>query len=52
MLYRVFLDRLPDAAGLVGWVAVLNQGTATRDQLAAHFAASSEFQAIQRRLFP
>jgi hypothetical protein len=52
VLYRVFLDRIPDAAGLAGWVAVLNTGTATRDQLAAQFAASAEFQAIQHQLFP
>ncbi len=52
VLYRVFLDRVPDASGLAGWVALLNQGTATRDQLAAQFAASPEFQAIQHQLFP
>ncbi len=52
VLYRVFLDRVPDAGGLAGWVALLTQGTATRDQLAAQFAASPEFQAIQHQLFP
>ncbi len=52
VLYRVFLDRVPDAAGLAIWVAQLTQGTATRDQLAAQFAASPEFQAIQHQLFP
>jgi triacylglycerol lipase len=52
VLYRVFLDRVPDAVGLAGWVALLTQGAATRDQLAAQFAASPEFQAIQHQLFP
>ncbi len=52
VLYRVFLDRVPDAVGLAFWVAQLTQGNATRDQLAAQFAASAEFQAIQQRLFP
>jgi hypothetical protein len=52
LLYRVFLDRVPDAAGLAFWVAQLTQGTATRDQLVTQFAASAEFQAIQHRLFP
>jgi hypothetical protein len=33
-------------------VALLNTGTATRDQLVLQFAASPEFQAIQQTLFP
>jgi hypothetical protein len=52
LLYRVFLNRIPDPGGLAGWVALLNQGTATRNQLVLQFAASPEFQTIQRRLFP
>jgi glucose/arabinose dehydrogenase len=52
LLYRVLLDRIPDAAGLAGWVALLTQGTATRDQLVAQFAASPEFQTTQHQLFP
>jgi hypothetical protein len=51
LLYRVFLNRVPDAAGLATFVALLNQGT-TRDQLLAQFAASPEFRAIERALFP
>jgi subtilisin len=51
LLYRVFLRRVPDPAGLAGWVLALSQG-ATREQLVAQFAASAEFQAIQRTLFP
>lgn len=52
LLYRVFLNRVPDAAGLAFWVAQLTQGTATRNQLVLEFAASAEFQAIQHQLFP
>ncbi len=52
LLYRVFLDRVPDAPGLAFWVAQLTQGTATRDQLVTQFAASLEFQVIQHQLFP
>ncbi len=52
LLYRVFLGRVPDAAGLTTFVTTLTQGTVTRDQLVAQFAASAEFQAIQQHLFP
>jgi hypothetical protein len=52
LLYRVFLNRVPDAAGLAFWVAQLAQGTATRGQLVTQFAASPEFQVIQHGLFP
>ena len=52
LLYRVFLDRVPDPGGFAGWVALLDNGTATRDQLVLQFAASPEFQAIQHQLFP
>jgi hypothetical protein len=51
LLYRVFLNRVPDAGGLMGWVLALSGGM-TRDQLVAQFAASPEFQAIQHQLFP
>ena len=46
LLYRVFLECVPDAPGLAHFVALLNQGTATRDQLLTQFAASPEFQTI------
>ena len=52
LLYRVFLDRVPDQAGLSIFVAQLTNGTATRNQLVLLFAASPEFQAIQQQLFP
>ncbi len=50
LLYRMFLDRVPDGPGHAAWVALLDQGTATRDQLVAQFAASPEFQAILQQL--
>jgi hypothetical protein len=52
LLYRVFLDRVPDQAGLSIFVTQLTNGTATRNQLVLLFAASPEFQAIQQQLFP
>jgi hypothetical protein len=52
LLYRVLLDRVPDAPGRAIFVSLLTQGSLTRDQLVAAFAASLEFQAIQHQLFP
>jgi hypothetical protein len=52
LLYRVFLDRVPDQAGLSIFATQLTNGTATRNQLVLLFAASPEFQAIQHQLFP
>ncbi len=52
LLYRVFLGRVPDAGGHTSFVTPLTQGTVTRDQLVAQFAASAEFQAVQQHLFP
>jgi hypothetical protein len=52
LLYRVCLGRVADAGGLAFYANRLTQGTATRDQLLAEFAASPEFQAIQHQLFP
>jgi hypothetical protein len=52
VLYRVFLGRIPDLAGLTAHVSALTQGATTRNQLLATFAASPEFQAIQQQLFP
>ena len=46
LLYRVFLERVPDVGGLTAFVTLLNQGTVTRDQLLVQFAASPEFQGI------
>jgi hypothetical protein len=52
VLFGVFLDRVPDCPGLDSFVEALTKGAATRAQIAAQFAASPEFQAIQQRLFP
>jgi hypothetical protein len=52
-LYLVFLGRPPDCGGLFSFVAALNPDTdAKRDQLAAAFAGSGEFQTILDRVFP
>jgi C1A family cysteine protease/uncharacterized protein YjdB len=45
VLYRTFLGRECDAAGLKAWVATLQSGS-TRDQVAAGFAYSQEFSNI------
>ncbi len=50
-LYLVYLGRPPDCGGLASFVALLNQGT-TRDQLAAQFAGSQEFQDKLDDVFP
>ena len=44
-LYDATFDRLPDTAGLAGWVAILDTGTTSLQQIAAAFAGSAEFQA-------
>ncbi len=54
-LYLVFPGRAPDCGGLAGWVAALNQQGDTdpaRDQVAAQFVGSPEFQAKLNQLFP
>ncbi|MBU1346183.1 MAG: DUF4214 domain-containing protein [Alphaproteobacteria bacterium] len=43
-LYDATFDRLPDTAGLAGWVGILDAGTASLQQIAAAFAGSAEFQ--------
>ncbi len=45
VLYRTFLGREADQAGLDSWVAALNGGY-SRDQVAAGFAYSNEFRTI------
>ena len=45
VLYRTFLGREFDAAGLADWVSRLNSGM-TRDQVASGFAYSQEFAQI------
>lgn len=43
LLYDSFANRLPDAAGLIGWAEALKGGMMTAQQVAAGFAASDEF---------
>jgi hypothetical protein len=43
ILYKVFFDRTPDAAGLNNWVSVLNSGTYSRAQVVNGFAQSPEW---------
>jgi glucose/arabinose dehydrogenase len=45
LLYRSVLGRAPDAAGLAGWVSLLNGG-ASRGQVVLGFSDSTEFQAL------
>lgn len=45
-LYRNVLHREPDAAGLQGWTAALEDGGRTREALVADFAGSAEFRAM------
>jgi hypothetical protein len=52
LLYRAFLNRIPDPQGLASSLTVLAQGTVTRDQLMVQFAGLLEAQVFQARLFP
>lgn len=45
LLYRTFLDREYDEAGLADWTELLRQG-ATRDEVLAGFSGSDEFKEI------
>lgn len=47
-LYRTFLDREYDAAGLADWVGKLNSGVMTRDQVLRSFSYSREFANIMK----
>lgn len=47
-LYKAFLDREPDGAGLAGWAAKL-QGGATRESVFNGFAGSDEFTALCKK---
>ncbi len=44
-MYDTALNRLPDAAGLATWTALINQGAVTLTALAEGFAHSAEFLA-------
>jgi hypothetical protein len=41
-LYQLTLHRAPDAAGLAGWVGAIQNGSLSREQVAADFAFSAE----------
>lgn len=45
-LYSSVLDRAADTEGLNNWVAALDSGAMTRDQVVASFFDSAEFQAL------
>jgi hypothetical protein len=45
LLYQNVLGRAPDAAGLNGWVSLLNAGTHSRGQVLLGFSESPEYQA-------
>ena len=40
---------MPEAESLTSWVALLTQGTATRDSLIIQFVASAWFQGMLQR---
>ena len=42
ILYKAFFNRDPDAAGLAGWLELLNRGT-SRDEVLNGFIYSREF---------
>jgi len=45
-LYQTALNRAPDAGGLAAYVAGLNAGTITREQMLVEFSESAEHRAI------
>lgn len=49
VLYRTFLDREYDKAGLDDWVGQLNSGQKTRDEVLRGFSYSQEFANIMRQ---
>ena len=46
VLYRTFLDREPDAAGLANWTNALNNNVITRAEVASFFATQSSWNNI------
>ena len=46
LLYDLFLDRLPDAAGKATWIHTVREGGQTPASLIAGFAGSAEFQRL------
>jgi hypothetical protein len=50
LLFRVFLNRVPDPPGLAAYTGQLTTGLYTRDQLVAQFGGASEFHTRQRQV--
>lgn len=49
ILYKTFLGREPEEAGLNYWVSLIQNGSMTRDEVVKGFADSPEFKAILAR---
>ena len=49
ILYRLYLNREPNAEELAGWVAMLEGGTGL-EEIVKGFAESAEFRAIMREM--
>ncbi|HAF26839.1 MAG TPA: hypothetical protein DCG85_05940, partial [Lachnospiraceae bacterium] len=49
ILYKTFLGREPEEAGLNYWVSLIQNGSMTRDEVVKGFADSPEFRAILSR---
>ncbi len=47
MLYRLYMNRIPDAGGLNYWDTLLNNGTLTRENVNWWFCESDEWQGIK-----
>ncbi len=47
MLYRLYMNRIPDAGGLAYWDGLLNSGTLTRENVNWWFCESAEWQGIK-----
>ena len=46
VLYRTFLDRDPDPAGLANWANAINSGASTRQQIADTFSSLDQWHSI------
>ena len=47
MLYRLYMNRVPDLSGLIYWDDLLDSGTLTRENVNWWFCASAEWQGIK-----
>ncbi len=47
MLYRLYMNRIPDTGGLSYWDTLLNNGTLTREDVNWWFCESAEWQGIK-----